>query len=215
MVVVVTCPQATFLPRPREESKEKRRENDGQDRDNAFAMKEDENNAMFLYHMIYIYRTVRARGVHQDVTRRVRVLPVAPYILGRSVSLPPLPSGLALRVFETGRVVPKARTSSCLFPPFLSLPQFRFFSLPFLSFLFSLFSLFLPLSSFHSSVNAREPRYKSSSTRVEAIKSRVTFLFARISFHTGILFGILFNECKIYMEFSEIDILLDFCSSLV
>lgn len=88
MVVVVTCPQATFLPRPREESKEKRRENDGQDRDNAFAMKEDENNAMFLYHMIYIYRTVRARGVHQDVTRRVRVLPVAPYILGRSVSLP-------------------------------------------------------------------------------------------------------------------------------
>lgn len=128
-----------------------------------------------------------------------------------SPSLPPLPSGLALRVFETGRVVPKARTSSCLFPPFLSLPQFRFFSLPFLSFLFSLFSLFLPLSSFHSSVNAREPRYKSSSTRVEAIKSRVTFLFARISFHT--LVGILFNECKIYMEFSEIDIL--FCSSLV
>lgn len=55
MVVVVTCPQATFLPRPREKSKEKRRENDGQDRDNAFAMKEDENNAMFLYHMIYIY----------------------------------------------------------------------------------------------------------------------------------------------------------------
>lgn len=131
-----------------------------------------------------------------------------------SPSLPPLPSGLALRVFETGRVVPKARISSCLFPPFLSLPQFRFFSLPFLSFLFSLFSLFLPLSSFHSSVNAREPRYKSSSTRVEAIKSRVTFLFARISY-TGILFGILFNECKIYMEITEIDILLDVCSSLV
>lgn len=180
-MVVVTCPPATFLPRPREKSKEKRRENDGQDRDNAVAMKEDENNAMFLYHMIYIYiyseSPRRPPGCNEESPS---VAPGSIYFREKCLSLPPLPSGLALRVFETGRVVPKARTSSCLFPPFLS-STILFF--PFL--FFSLFFLFLPLSSFHTSVNAREPRYKSSSTPVKAIKSRVTytFLFARISFH--------------------------------
>lgn len=54
-MVVVACPPATFLPRPREKSKEKRQENDGQDRDNAVAMKEDENKRdVFVSYDIYI-----------------------------------------------------------------------------------------------------------------------------------------------------------------
>lgn len=71
------------------------------------------------------------------------------------------------------------------------------FLFSFLFFSFSFLSRPFPLS-FRSSVNAREPRYKSSSTRVKAIKSRVTyaFLFARISFHVWMLVGILFNQCK-------------------
>lgn len=189
IMVVVTCPPATFLPRPREKSKEKRRENDGQDRDNAVAMKEDENKRdVFVSYDIYLYiyiereRPVRARGVHQDVTRRVRVLPVAPYILGRSVSLPPLPSGLALRVFETGRVVPKAREPSPPPPPPVSFLLLSLSQFPFFSSLFSRFSSSLVLSRSPLIVlleRWREPRYESSSTRVEAIKSR--FFFARIS----------------------------------
>jgi len=46
----------------------------------------EENNAMFLYHTIYrLCRhggPVYAWSIQRDVTRRVRVLPVGPHILG-------------------------------------------------------------------------------------------------------------------------------------
>lgn len=157
---------------------------------------------------------MRARGVHQDVTRRVRVLPVAPYILGRSVSLPPLPSGLALRVFETGRVVPKARTSSCLFPPFLSstIPflffSFLFFSFSFLSRPFPPFVVLLMLENRGTSPRPRESRQLN-----RVLRMRFFLRASRFMCECWLEYYLISVRRHIYMEFTEIDILLDACFS--
>lgn len=159
---------------------------------------------------------MRARGVHQDVTRRVRVLPVAPYILGRSVSLPPLPSGLALRVFETGRVVPKARTSSCLFPPFLSS------TIPFLFFFLSSFfhfpsSLVLSLCPFVVLLmlenRGTSPRPRESRQLNRVLRMRFFLRASRFMCECWLEYYLISVRRHIYMEFTEIDILLDTCFS--
>ena len=94
--MVVTCPEA-FLPSSAEKSKKRDEQQSVEQRQRLLRWRK--MKIMWCFCIIR-YTDCRhggpvyAWGVQQDVTRRVRVLPVGPHILGRSRSLSLLPFAL-------------------------------------------------------------------------------------------------------------------------